>query len=89
MTIWDSNPEACGAAHEALSVMDLSMLMSSILRTPRKLRRQQDEWFARACIDIMVHSAGGSGPEGTVSGYEPNAWRNFIDLNLNATFYAL
>jgi 3-oxoacyl-[acyl-carrier protein] reductase len=38
-------------------------------------------------IDILVCSAGITGPNSTVWDYDPAAWRQVIDLNVNGVFY--
>ena len=37
-------------------------------------------------IDILVNSAGITGPNTTVEDYEPEAWRQVLDVNLTGTF---
>ncbi|MEQ8967747.1 MAG: SDR family NAD(P)-dependent oxidoreductase [Azospirillaceae bacterium] len=38
-------------------------------------------------IDIMVNNAGIAGPNATVADYPADAWRQVIDVDLNAVFY--
>lgn len=38
-------------------------------------------------LDIMVVSAGITGPNTTLESYPSDAWRKVIDINLNGTFY--
>ncbi len=38
-------------------------------------------------IDILVNSAGITGPNATVEDYPVEAWRQVIDVNLNGTFF--
>mgnify|MGYP001827047315 FL=1 len=38
-------------------------------------------------VSILVNSAGIAGPNATVADYDPAAWRQVIDINLNGTFY--
>ena len=38
-------------------------------------------------VDILVNNAGISGPNAPVADYEPEDWRQVIDIDLNAVFY--
>lgn len=38
-------------------------------------------------IDILVNNAGIAGPNANLWDYPPDAWRNVIDVDLNAVFY--
>ncbi len=38
-------------------------------------------------IDILVNNAGIAGPNANLWDYPPDAWRNVIDIDLNAVFY--
>lgn len=48
--------------------------------------------YARTCEafgvpSILINSAGISGPNAHLDAYDPDAWKQVIDVNLNGTFY--
>jgi NAD(P)-dependent dehydrogenase (short-subunit alcohol dehydrogenase family) len=48
--------------------------------------------YARTCEafgvpSILINSAGISGPNAHLDAYDPEAWKQVIDVNLNGTFY--
>ena len=48
--------------------------------------------YARTCEafgvpSILINSAGISGPNAQLDAYDPEAWKQVIDVNLNGTFY--
>ena len=48
--------------------------------------------YARTCeafgvTSILINSAGISGPNAHLDAYDPEAWKQVIDVNLNGTFY--
>lgn len=47
----------------------------------------QAVWDALGRIDVLVVSAGITGPNETVVNYPAEAWRKVIDVNVNGTFY--
>ena len=86
MSLWDSNAEglaqaraASGAAHvHALDVSDADAV-----------NRAMDDSVAalKGRLDVLVCSAGVTGPNTTVRDYPIDAWRHVIDVNLNGLFY--
>ena len=38
-------------------------------------------------VDLLVNNAGIAGPAATVVDYDPTAWRQIIDIDLNGVFY--
>lgn len=88
VTLWDFDREACEAAQRTLSSkgkVDIDIV--DITDAEEVSRAAGRMATARGHIDVLVHNAGGSGPEGTVSTYAADDWRRVIELNLNATFY--
>ncbi len=86
VSLWDSNAEglaqaraASGAAHvHALDVSDADAV-----------NRAMDDSVAalKGRLDVLVCSAGVTGPNTTVRDYPVDAWRHVIDVNLNGLFY--
>ena len=85
VSLWDMQAEALaaakaptGAAHTvALDVTDAAAVDAAMGDTIRALGGE---------IDILVASAGITGPNGPVKDYPVDAWRRVIDVNLNGVF---
>ena len=81
VAIWDVNAEALaasGAAHtERLDSADAAAVARAADATARAL----------GGIDILVASAGITGPNATVWEYPVDEWKRVIDVNLNGVFY--
>jgi 2-dehydro-3-deoxy-L-rhamnonate dehydrogenase (NAD+) len=86
VVIWDMNPDTITAAREAIradvmgvrvDVSDPDSVSASLKETVSLL----------GGIDIMVASAGITGPNTTLWEYPVEAWRQVIDVNLNGVFY--
>jgi len=88
LTIWDRNEEALADARAALGqevrtrAVDVSDPDSVDAAT-----RQAHE--AMGGIDILVNSAGITGPNMTVWDYPVQDWRAVIDVNLSGTYFCL
>jgi NAD(P)-dependent dehydrogenase (short-subunit alcohol dehydrogenase family) len=78
VSVWDLDPPKAQAAHKlALDVTD-----------PDAVQRAADSTAAEfGGIDILVASAGISGPNGPVWEYPIAAWKQVIEVNLNGVFY--
>ncbi len=78
VSVWDLDPSKAQAAHKlALDVTD-----------PDAVQRAADSTAAEfGGIDILVASAGISGPNGPVWEYPIAAWKQVIEVNLNGVFY--
>lgn len=85
VSLWDMQADALaaakaptGAAHTvALDVTDAAAVDAAMADTIRALGGE---------IDILVASAGITGPNGPVKDYPVDAWRRVIDVNLNGVF---
>jgi NAD(P)-dependent dehydrogenase (short-subunit alcohol dehydrogenase family) len=79
IAIWDLNPAGVNAAHvEKLDVTD-----------PGAVQRAADATAAAmGGIDILVASAGITGPNGPVWEYPVEAWKQVMDINCNGVFYS-
>lgn len=80
--VWDISDKAladCGfAAHTAkVDQSDEAQVLAAAADVVAKLGR----------LDILVVSAGITGPNTTLETYSSDAWRQVIDINLNGTFY--
>ncbi len=86
VAIWDANPEALAAARERLGsgieavqvdITDVNAVDAAAARTRAAL----------GGIDILVASAGVTGPNTTLAEYPPDAWRKVFDVNVHGLFY--
>jgi 3-oxoacyl-[acyl-carrier protein] reductase len=77
-TLGDVQARGNGATHTvAVDVSDPDAVRDAAAETVRALGR----------IDILVASAGITGPNATVAEYPIDAWNRVIDVNLNGVFY--
>ncbi|HKM61637.1 MAG TPA: SDR family NAD(P)-dependent oxidoreductase [Acidisphaera sp.] len=85
VSVWDlrynavaAAQQAVGAAHAAaLDVADADQVQAAMHATVAALGK----------LDILVASAGITGPNATVADYPVAEWRRTIDVNLNGVFY--
>jgi 3-oxoacyl-[acyl-carrier protein] reductase len=86
VSLWDRDPAALarasvalahGTTTQALDVADAEAVARVAQETERALGR----------IDVLVCSAGITGPNTTTWEYPVDAWRQVIDVNLNGLFY--
>jgi 3-oxoacyl-[acyl-carrier protein] reductase len=86
VSLWDLNPAALaqaraatGAAHvQALDVADAAAVATAMTESVAALGGR---------LDVLVASAGITGPNTTVRDYPVDAWQRVIDVNLNGLFY--
>ncbi len=86
LAVWDVNAEALAAASArlgtqvhtvALDLADADAVQAAADGTARALGR----------IDILVASAGITGPNGPAWEYPVEAWKRVMDVNVNGVFY--
>ena len=79
VAIWDLDPAKVVAAHvEKLDITDPDAVQCAADATAAAL----------GGIDILVASAGISGPNGPVWEYPIAAWKQVMDINVNGVFYS-
>jgi 3-oxoacyl-[acyl-carrier protein] reductase len=86
VSLWDSNQESlqralasAGAIHGyPVDIADPNQVTKAMAESLAALGGQ---------LDIMIASAGITGPNETVAEYPVDAWRRVIDINLNGLFY--
>src|SRR5580692_254956 len=77
-TLGDTQARSRGTTHTAaVDVSDADAVRDAAAETVRAMGR----------IDILVASAGITGPNATVAEYPIDAWNRVIDVNLNGVFY--
>jgi NAD(P)-dependent dehydrogenase (short-subunit alcohol dehydrogenase family) len=78
VSVWDLDPSKAQAAHkQALDVADPDAVQRAADNTAHEF----------GGIDILIASAGITGPNGPVWEYPIAAWQKVIDVNLNGLFY--
>jgi 3-oxoacyl-[acyl-carrier protein] reductase len=77
-TLGDTQKRSQGATHTvAVDVADADSVRDAAAETVRAMGR----------IDILIASAGITGPNATVADYPIDAWNRVMDVNLNGVFY--
>lgn len=86
VAIWDMSDEALSAAREKIGPGAVAIRVD--VTDPNGVQAAcQDARSALGGIDILVASAGITGPNTTTWEYPVDAWRRVIDVNLNGLFY--
>jgi 2-dehydro-3-deoxy-L-rhamnonate dehydrogenase (NAD+) len=86
VAIWDLNPDAIEAARQDLGSGAAGFGID--IADPDAVEKAgRDTAEALGGIDILVASAGITGPNTTLAEYPVDAWRKVIDVNLNGVFY--
>lgn len=86
VSLWDNNESALHTAQSSVGaihayfvdITDPDQVMQAMAQSVTALDGQ---------LDIMVASAGVTGPNETLAEYPVDAWRRVIDINLNGLFY--
>jgi 2-dehydro-3-deoxy-L-rhamnonate dehydrogenase (NAD+) len=86
IALWDRDPAALARAETALGRGTLAQTVD-IANADAVARAAQDAERAMGAIDVLVCSAGITGPNATTWEYPVDAWRQVIDVNLNGLFY--
>jgi NAD(P)-dependent dehydrogenase (short-subunit alcohol dehydrogenase family) len=90
VTIWDRDGEAARTVAAGLAPVaqggHVGMAVD-VTDEPAVGRAAAETAALAGRIDILVCSAGITGPNTTVWDYDPAAWRQVIDLNVNGVFY--
>jgi 2-dehydro-3-deoxy-L-rhamnonate dehydrogenase (NAD+) len=86
VAVWDMSEDALALAGDSIGASVTTIRVD--ITDPQAVERARDETLeALGGIDILVASAGITGPNTTVAEYPVDAWRQVIDVNLNGLFY--
>ena len=85
VSLWDLNADALAEAKDGTGAVDAQAL--DIADPDAVERAMVASLAALGGLDILVCSAGITGPNTTVKAYPAEAWRRVIDVNLNGLFY--
>jgi 2-dehydro-3-deoxy-L-rhamnonate dehydrogenase (NAD+) len=86
VAVWDMSEDALALARDSIGASVTTIRVD--ITDPQAVERARDETLeALGGIDILVASAGITGPNTTVAEYPVDAWRQVIDVNLNGLFY--
>jgi 3-oxoacyl-[acyl-carrier protein] reductase len=86
VAIWDMGADALAAAREKIGRGAVGVQVD--VADPDVVAAARDETLAAlGGIDILVASAGITGPNATTWDYPVEAWRKVMDVNLNGVFY--
>ena len=90
VTIWDQNGPAAQAAAAALPAVPEGAhggVALDVTDEPGVSRAATEVSARTGRFDILVCSAGISGPNATTWEYDPEQWRRVMDINVNGVFY--
>jgi 3-oxoacyl-[acyl-carrier protein] reductase len=87
LTIWDRNEKALAEARKALGNVETHAVDVTDPNSVDAATREAQK--SMGGIDILVNSAGITGPNMTVWDYPVDEWRAVIDINLTGTFFCL
>ena len=85
VSLWDLNPEALAKAKAETGAADVQAV--DIADADAVAQAMEGSLAALGGLDVLVCSAGITGPNTTVKEYPAQAWRRVIDVNLNGLFY--
>ncbi len=85
IALWDADAEALARAREALPGAQTTALDLTEQPLVEAAARATAAAFGR--IDILVTSAGITGPNAPLADYPVAAWRRVMEVNVNAVFY--
>jgi 2-dehydro-3-deoxy-L-rhamnonate dehydrogenase (NAD+) len=86
VTWWDVNTEVMAQAVKTINAdvncekVDVTLHTSVVAALARTIQK-------RGKVDILVNSAGITGPNVRLADYPPEAWEQVINVNLNGTFH--
>ncbi|AUG29014.1 MULTISPECIES: SDR family NAD(P)-dependent oxidoreductase [Microbacterium] len=81
VSVWDREPAAFAGSWEP------SALLTADVTDERSLRDAMDQTLRRVGkVDVVVSSAGITGPVGPLWDYDADAWRRVVDLDLTGAF---
>ena len=83
VSVWDISESALSASGSAFA-HKLVMDQSDEKSVERATAQTMQEFGG---IDVLVVSAGITGPNATLANYPTDAWRQVMDINVNGTFY--
>lgn len=85
-SLWDLNEDALIAAKAKIGAVDAQVV--NIADAEHVARAMNASLDTLGKLDILVASAGITGPNTSVRDYPPADWRSVIDINLNGVFYS-
>ncbi|MGC3987857.1 MAG: SDR family NAD(P)-dependent oxidoreductase [Pseudorhodoferax sp.] len=86
VTLWDRNAEALAQARTALGAgVDTVQVDVAVHASVAEAARQTGA--AHAAVDILVNSAGITGPNVKLWDYPPEAWEQVQQVNVNGLFF--
>jgi NAD(P)-dependent dehydrogenase (short-subunit alcohol dehydrogenase family) len=86
VSMWDLNAGALGAAAAEAGASDSQAVdIAAEEAVDAAMQRSIDALGGR--LDILVASAGITGPNGALKDYTANDWRKVFDVNVNGVFY--
>jgi NAD(P)-dependent dehydrogenase (short-subunit alcohol dehydrogenase family) len=85
VSVWDRDAEPVAAAKT--SIPDLHAVVLDVTDPAAVHAAAEDTASALGGIDILVTSAGVTGPNHTTWEYPADDWRRVIDINVNGVFY--
>ena len=86
VSLWDANGAALDGAGRQAGAIDIQVLdIADADEVTRAMKRSVSALGGK--LDVLVASAGITGPNTSVRDYPVDAWRRVIDVNLNGVFF--
>jgi|SRR5271155_2183870 len=85
VSLWDLKEDALASAKIGTHAFHTASL--DIADVDQVARAMEESVEALGKLDVLVASAGITGPNGPARDYPVDAWRRVIDVNLNGRFY--
>lgn len=88
IAIWDRDTELAKATAEDLRSRGQVIAVSVDVTDPAAVTSAREQTLAAfGSIEVLVNNAGIAGPNATSWDYDPGAWKQVLDINLNGPFY--
>ena len=90
VTLWDRDTEAVVAAADKLTRMRAGAVVASItvdVASHEAVADATKQTLAMAEVDVLVNSAGVTGPNAKLWEYPVDGWRHVFDVNVHGLFY--
>jgi len=86
VSLWDTDPIKLASAADLLGPMAFTKVVD-VTDLEGLVRVHAEVEVEQGYVSLLVNSAGITGGNAALEDYDPEVWRQVIDVNLNGTFY--